>query len=132
MAYISVTTNHCNRVLVLKDILNMDIAHFVAEAFTDIKRMDIPLHGLIVREFGVRNFRRYCVDTTGVVYKVTFSESDSPRVLVHQSIPVCIASANADPFELYLQEVDIVKPGVLPARDSHRYIEYSEVQHEGT
>lgn len=118
MAYIGVTCSHSSRVVVVKGLISTALMSKIGEAFTTDYDAQDPLHVLLRHEFGTRAFRKFCADTTGLIFRLTFSVNEKPRLLIHDNTPISILGADADPFEIHLQDVDIVNGGATSRRQN--------------
>lgn len=113
MSQVVVTSNTTGRSLVIKASLSIHLACTVADAFTDARDKDLPLHQLLTELFGVESYRWYCVDQSSPVYSLTFSHDANPHVLNYQGAPALIAEPFRSGFVLSLFEADLVRPGRL-------------------
>ena len=116
MSQITVTARGSNSAFVLKASLSLSIAHLVAEAFTDKYDTESPIHELLVRTFGKQRFRWYAADMSAAILSLTFSSLPNPPVLVYNKLPAQIVNPE---WVVWLQEVDLVRPGRLNPRAQH-------------
>lgn len=107
--------------LVVKASLNVHIAHKIAEAFTDAREKEYPLHDMLVHCFGDRTYRYYCLDMSDTRYVITFSCSANPRTLNFQGVPASIATADRAEIYLVLSTPEVIKPGRLNPLAKHPY-----------
>lgn len=99
--------------------MTVHLACLVADAFTESYDEDRPLHDLLRRTFGTRQYRWYCVDQSNVVYGVTFSDAPSPGILTFHNVPAAVVQSDRQPFALYLFEADLVRPGNFSPQMKH-------------
>lgn len=107
--------------LIVRASLTVQIAHRVAEAFTEAREERYALHDLLVSEFGDYTFRWYCIDMSHSWFDITFSDEANPRTLEFQGTPAAIAVADRAHFGLRLQLSELIKPGRLSPNEPHKY-----------
>lgn len=110
-----------DRALLVRASLNVHIAHKVAEAFTEARETDYPLHDMLIHAFGTRTYRYYCLDMSDTRYVITFSCNANPRTLQFQGVPASIATADRAEVYLVLSTPEIIKPGRLSPAAKHPY-----------
>ncbi len=100
----------------IKASLTLGVVHLVAEAFTDKYDNEAPIHGLLRSAFGPQKHRWYAADMSSEIWVVTFSGAANPPVLMFNKMPAQIVNPT---WTLWLQEVDLVRPGRLNPTARH-------------
>lgn len=99
------------RTIVIKAVLNAPLLNLLAEAFTPAYDDEKTVHQALTEVFGKREYLSYCLDMSDVIFRVTFSTVSNPCTTEFRGKPCAIASRDASSFELFAEQVDLVKPG---------------------
>lgn len=116
MSQLIVTAKGSNSAFMLKAALSLGVAHLVAEAFTEKFDKDSPIHDLLTHTFGRSCYRWYAADMSSTIMSLTFSNLPNPPVLVYNKVPAQIVNPE---WVIWLQEVDLVRPGRLNPQARH-------------
>jgi hypothetical protein len=100
----------------VKGLLTINLVSKIGESFTTDYEPEDALQSVLRQEFGHFAFTHFCADMSGTIYRLTFSEHSKPGVLIHEGVPICIMGADADPFELYVQDIEVINGGRVARR----------------
>jgi len=108
---VSITSLSLDEVAIAKTALTDKLLHEIGGIFTSKGEDDTAFGLYLYSIFEKRNFKWYCIDhTDGAISRLTFSNASNPRLLSFRGANVRIAPADADSFELLVQQCDAVKP----------------------
>jgi hypothetical protein len=110
--------------LIVSAPLSLSLLNEIAEAYTTHKsELDLTSTENHIRNtFGKAHYRWHTYDCSAACAVISFSNRANPKVLTYNNQVVQFASADAEPFKLYVREALTVKPHYKNHKASVNYI----------